>query len=160
MGKVVAFKPDVIEEVHKIAQRWAEADRTVEKGTTLRIEVGTRLIALRERVEAGEAGDVEWWPWIRGYICTRTKRDMQKCMALARADNPRQALEEERRKTRKSQRMRRARAADMPQPEVVLYAQREDRDIVFRALDLVERMNKTERARFFGKLKEGYGDEI
>ena len=161
MGKVVAFKPDVIEEVHKIAQRWAEADRTVEKGQSIRVEVGMRLLVLRERVEAGEAGDYEWWPWVRAKIINRTKRDMEKCMALARSEDPEAAAEHERARDWYYKKASKNKAASaLTQPRVVSYAQREDRDIVFRALDLLERMNKTERKRFFAKLKEGYGDEI
>ena len=111
MGKVVAFKPDVVEEVHNIAARWAEADRTLAKGGSIRVEVGMRLLALRKRIEAGEAGKgTQWWPWVRDYICTRTKRDMEKCMALARAEDPQAAAEMERINTRNSVRAHRQRS--------------------------------------------------
>jgi hypothetical protein len=95
-------------EAHQIAELWGKADKFEEKARYARLEVGYRLLELRQRVERGEAGgDVEWWIWIKGYIA-RTRRDMEKCMALARAEDPEAAVEAERTATREAVRKHRA----------------------------------------------------
>jgi hypothetical protein len=47
------------------------------------------LIALRSRIEAGEEGpDVDWWPWYKAKFPERSRKDAEKCMAVAKAEDP------------------------------------------------------------------------
>jgi hypothetical protein len=65
------------------------------KSENYRITAGKKLLEAQDRVQRGEAGSVTWTAWVKTNI-RRSMRDVQKCMALARSDNPQAALENER----------------------------------------------------------------
>jgi hypothetical protein len=72
-----------------------------EKVDQYRISAGKQLVELQARIEAGEDGEgVKWWSWYAEHFKKRTRRDAQKVMKLARADDPEAAAEEERTKAR------------------------------------------------------------
>jgi hypothetical protein len=77
-----------------------------------RLSAGQRLLELRARIEAGEAGDVSWWPWAEEHI-QRSRRDMEKVMAIAMAPDPEAAAETERERNRHYKAAQRNRAADV-----------------------------------------------
>jgi hypothetical protein len=89
-----------------------------EKVDQFRISAGKQLVELQARIEAGEAGKgVKWWAWYAEHFKNRTRRDAQKVMALARADNPEEAAEEERDRNRAAVAAHRKRVAEAePQP--------------------------------------------
>src|SRR5271169_6514679 len=60
-----------------------------------RITAGQLLIEARERVGAGEAGNMEWPAWCSANI-DRSYRNVQRLIAVAKADDPQAALEENR----------------------------------------------------------------
>ena len=70
-----------------------------DKVDQFRISAGKQLVELKVRIDAGEAGKgVKWWAWYAENFKNRTRRDASKVMALARADDPEAAAEEERTK--------------------------------------------------------------
>ena len=57
------------------------ADKADRKFDRHRIEAGHKLLMLRKRIEAGEAGkDVEWWAWYRQQHFIKKRRDAEKVM--------------------------------------------------------------------------------
>jgi hypothetical protein len=95
-----------------------------EKVDQFRISAGKQLVELQARIEASEAGkSVKWWTWYAENFKNRTRRDAQRVMALARADNPEEAAEEERAKNRAAVAAHRKRAAEAePQPGGATYS--------------------------------------
>jgi len=60
-----------------------------------RLEAGRRLLALRARIEAGEAGAISWWAFFDKHLLPlRSRSDAEKIMAVASAENPESAAEE------------------------------------------------------------------
>jgi hypothetical protein len=90
-----------------------------EQADQFRISAGKQLVELQARIETGEAGkSVKWWAWYAEHFKNRTRRDAQKVMALARADDPDAAAEKERTKNREAKAAQRRRVASgAPQPE-------------------------------------------
>jgi hypothetical protein len=83
-----------------------------EKVDQYHISAGKQLFELQARIEAGEDGEgVKWWSWYAEHFKNRTRRDAQKVMKLARADDPEAAAEEERTKARDGMAAHRQRVA-------------------------------------------------
>jgi hypothetical protein len=83
-----------------------------EKVDQYRISAGKQLVELKARIEAGEDGEgVKWWSWYAEHFKNRTRRDAQKVMKLASADDPEAAAEEERTKSRDGMAAHRKRVA-------------------------------------------------
>jgi hypothetical protein len=72
---------------------------TQSKFFNARIECGRTLLELRQRIEAGEAGNIAWWAWY-GEKFARSRRDAERVMDLASAENPVAAYEQEKAETR------------------------------------------------------------
>ena len=67
-----------------------------------RLQAGHLLLQLRQRIESGEEGnDLAWWPWCEKHI-ERSRSDCKRLMEIAAADDPEQALEDERERVRKA----------------------------------------------------------
>ena len=83
-----------------------------DKVDQFRISAGKQLVELQARIEAGEAGKgVRWWAWYAENFKNRTRRDAQRVIALARANDPEKAAEEERTKARDGMAAHRKRVA-------------------------------------------------
>lgn len=82
------------------------AAKYADKADQQRIAAGMHLKEARTRVEAGEVGDVTWYGWC-GENIRRSLRDIKKCLAIAKADDPQGALNQEREATRASRLKRR-----------------------------------------------------
>ena len=83
-----------------------------DKVDQFRISAGKQLAELQARIEAGEAGKgVRWWAWYAENFKNRTRRDAQRVIALARANDPEKAAEEERTKARDGMAAHRKRVA-------------------------------------------------
>lgn len=164
MAKVLPLRPSVHEIAHNIATAFSKIDHVDIKTRSMRVEIGRDLIELKQRIEAGEGrrpGEPEeFWAWIKLRV-NRTVRDMRKCIALAREDDPEAAAEQEREERRESMREHRARKADAAErshggtpAEVVRF------DPVERALDqirgILAALNEDERRQVIIKLKEKY----
>ena len=75
-----------------------------------RLVAGQRLLELRQRVEAGEAGDASWWDLYDQRLAQfRTRKDAERLMRMAASDDAEAAFEAERTKAR--ERMQKHRAA-------------------------------------------------
>ena len=82
-------KPETIKEMVD------EVNRQFQLETSARIKAGQLLLELKRRFDAGEMAPADnWWKWYEKNI-KRTRRDGEKVMALARAEDPEAAHEEE-----------------------------------------------------------------
>ena len=87
---------DAVREINIAFGKSAEAEQ---KALSHRVRAGQLLNALRKRIEAGEAGEVTWWKWYVGRFA-RSRKDAEKVMALAGADDPEAAAKREREKAK------------------------------------------------------------
>jgi hypothetical protein len=163
MGSVVSLQtpPSLDDTVRAIQAKWVASNEFSGKARKARIAAGQMLIALRKRIEAGEAGEgVEWWPWYRSKL-GRSRKDAEKIMALAGADDPEAAEVAAREKNAEEQRRSRARkraAADVsgnrellnpdgvvPRP-IVTGAHREHEGIDWKSSSLPEKTTEDRKA--------------
>jgi hypothetical protein len=81
-----------------------------------RLEAGRKLVELRKRIEAGEAGKgVGWWEWFESHS-VRSRKDAEKVMKIALDGDPEAAAEAEKARNREHKRAQREReqaAADI-----------------------------------------------
>jgi hypothetical protein len=98
MGKVIPLNTikDLAKEIDRLFSVVQDSERRAERA---RMQAGRLLLELRARIEAGEAGAVTWWRWYCDHIA-HSHRDAEKVMALARAQDPEAAYQEENRKRR------------------------------------------------------------
>jgi hypothetical protein len=88
----------IAELVGRLHRKWAQGETMIGKLRSIRLEVGNMLLELRQRVEAGEVGDiaaVDWWGWYEDNF-RRSRRDAERLMEIASADDPQAALEQRR----------------------------------------------------------------
>ena len=84
-----------------------------------RLKAGSKLLTLRQRIEAGEAGEISWWDWFEKLkedkipVLIRSRKDCERLMRLASADDPLAALEAEQAKDRDRKRIARSYGADV-----------------------------------------------
>jgi hypothetical protein len=72
-----------------------------------RLQAGQKLLQLRERIKSGEEGNgIEWWSWCETNI-ERSRKDCERLIRFAKAEDPEAALEEDNAKAR--ERMRKLR---------------------------------------------------
>ena len=114
---------DAVNAIHdKFAEALAADNRMLlqlHRAHHARHEAGRMLLQLRKRIEAGEAGETTWWHWYSANF-TRSRRDAEKCMAMASSENPEAALERERQRAREGMREYRAAANVSRTPKVEL----------------------------------------
>ncbi len=137
--------------VVKIREHLVDAQNAQSKFDKHRLVAGQKLLELRERIEAGEVGDgVNWWEWYATQF-TRSRKDAEKLMRMARSDDPEAAYEaeQEQQKVRNDRKPRNG-AVTAPSNEDTDY------DIVDHALRLVERMDPDQRERFDATYMEEY----
>ena len=88
------FETETLETLaEKIAQYATEADEKT-------IEAAKLVGEARKRVEAGEAGDTNWYSWAPKNIKLSLSR-LRELQRIAAADNPRKELERQRKVTQK-----------------------------------------------------------
>jgi hypothetical protein len=159
--KIVALRSHqtIDEAIREIHGKFAEALASDGKAFNARLAAGQMLIILRERVEAGEAGNgVEWWPWYESKF-VRSRKDAEKVMALARAEDPEAAAEEARARNSEHQRQHKSRLvsgrtnsqSDEQCETYDVYVE----DLVDHAFRLVKEMDAEQQEQFIAKLK-GY----
>jgi hypothetical protein len=78
------------EAVLRIHRKWERVVEAEQKANSSRVECGIELLALRARIEDGEAGAISWWNYYEKKF-TRSRQDAEKVMAIASAANPEQA---------------------------------------------------------------------
>jgi hypothetical protein len=154
-------------DIHKKFRRTIEAH---EKFKAARIECGRDLLELRRRIEAGEAGKIiSWWEWYESKF-TRDRRDAERVMAIAAAEDPVAAHEAEKAATRERMRALRARPVPVrgsrpsgahwscaPEPTVnggeVLPPDPTQDDIIIQIIDLFKQLNRQAQVRCGVKLR-------
>jgi hypothetical protein len=92
------------------------------KARKARERAGFRLLSLKQRIESGEEGDVKWWDWFADNV-KKSRRDAERLMQVAAAEDPEYAIEIERTVAREGmralrERRRLANKADLSQREV------------------------------------------
>ena len=95
----VKYKPiaDVVRQIKTHIHDAATSQRRADKH---RLQAGQLLLQLRQRIESGEEGNgIDWWPWCEQHI-ERSRKDCEKLMRIASAEDPEQALEDERERVR------------------------------------------------------------
>jgi hypothetical protein len=110
----VTHQTSISELVVQINMRIYDANGAQIRCNKLRLKAGQLLLQLRKRIEAGEEGDVGWWEWFgnlgnNGHpsILLRGRKDAERLMRIASAEDPEQALEDDNAKAR--ERMRKLR---------------------------------------------------
>jgi hypothetical protein len=78
--------------VLRIHHKWQRVIDAQQKAQSARVECGIELLALRARIEAGEAGEISWWSFYERKF-TRSRADAEKIMAIASEANPQAAHE-------------------------------------------------------------------
>lgn len=153
MAKVIPIQgPLPIESlVVKIREHLVDAQNAQSKFDKHRLLAGQKLVELRERVEAGEVGEgINWWEWY-GTQFTRSRKDAEKLMRMARSDDPEAAAESEKSQRRENmQRLRDgAHVGSNEEPD-------SEYDIVGHAMNIVAKMTEEERERFDASYTEKY----
>jgi hypothetical protein len=119
-----------------------------------RLKAGREMLRLRERVDVGdpEAEGLSWWDYYNKHLKAhlRSRKDAEKIMALARADDPEQAAEQERADTRG--RMRRHRSTAHVRGDQKLSQD----ELLNQACTLVREMSDATRQKFFAVIKTEY----
>ena len=152
-----------------------------QKFFSARVECGMLLLELRKRIESGEDGaNVKWWDWYESRFA-RSRRDAERVMELARAEDPQAAYEQKKVDHAEDMRERRAAAAAPTHSESQNYPEESTKrgeaakrpalslvepppepevqhDLIDRAIAVVKLMNITTRHRFVVKLRQVYRD--
>lgn len=139
---------------------------TQQKFFAARIEAGRLLLQLKARIDAGEVGELAvWWEWYDDNF-HRSRRDAERVMALAAAEDPVAAHEAEKAATReRMQKLRIARAtahkgdvrrerpmlASAPEPEPL-----DQDDLIEQILMLFQRLTWAGRGRAMKRIAELY----
>jgi hypothetical protein len=160
------------EAVLRIHRKWERVVDAEHRTYTARIECGMDLVALRARIEAGEAGAVSWWDWYTLKF-TRSRADAEKVMAIASAANPQAAHEaekaaarermrtlrdsrsqEQRNFSRERSRERPAHREREPEPEPeILPPEPNPQEIENRIVELFKLLHRTAQARCARRLR-------
>jgi hypothetical protein len=143
MSNVVALKTKnmidkMVDQVHR---EFAAAVADTKRADRARIRAGKLLIELRQRIEAGEAGQgIKWGKWC-GENIARSKRDINRCIKLAQAKDPEAAHDEE--KTEAVERMQKNRDERSSHP-------------VQYILELIAELNQEQRRQLFSEIGRIY----
>jgi len=139
------------ETVKAIQTKLVAADESQGKSTRYRLQAGRMLVALQERIEVHkEAGDnVKWWPWYRSKF-GRSRKDAEKIMKQARAENP-EAAEVAARK-QNNEEHRRSRLGKQSPADV----RGNHESKVEYILQLIEELSDNEREEFLAAIDERY----
>ena len=92
--------PPIAEVVVQIRGHFYDADQLEVRANKHRLQAGLLLLQLRERIEAGEEGNVTWWEWFETQDLGRSRKDCERLMRIAGAEWPEKAMADEREKTR------------------------------------------------------------
>jgi hypothetical protein len=164
------------EAVLRVHRKWERVVDTQQKAHSARVECGIELLALKSRIEAGEAGPISFWDWYQIKF-TRDRRDAERVMAIASAENPEAAHEAEKAATRERMRALRARTGAQaqcapgernfsrvrtrePEPrQEVLPPEPSQEEIQDQIVDLFKRLHRTAQVRCALRLRKIIGGE-
>jgi hypothetical protein len=146
--------------VLRIHQKWQRVVDTEQKARSARVECGMELLALRARIEGGEAGEISWWSYYEQKF-TRSRADAEKVMAIASAENPQAAHEAAKAKNAEINRAYRQRNFSRsrerepePEPEQeILPPEPNPQEIENQIVDLFKRLHRTAQAQCARRLR-------
>lgn len=92
--------PPIADVVVEIRGHFNDASDLEGRATKHRLQAAQKLLSLRQRIEAGEEGDVAWWDWFEKQDMGRGRKDCERLMQIASAEDPEQALLDERERVR------------------------------------------------------------
>jgi hypothetical protein len=148
---------DVVLRIHRKWERVVDAEHRTQAA---RVECGMELVALRARIEAGEAGAITWWSYYEQKF-TRSRADAEKVMAIASAANPQQAHEAAKARNaeinrayrqRQQQPSRSREREPEPEPEI-LPAEPSPQEIENRIAELFKCLHRTAQAQCARRLR-------
>lgn len=155
MGEVVTIQKPLEKLVLEIRAHVHDAGRAETTCAKHQLQAGTRLLALRERVEVGEAGEISWWEYFdtqfTGHI--KSRKYAEKLMKWARSDDPEGALHADNEAAR--ERMAKVRSERSLQTPKTIEVQ-DEYNVVEHALRLVAKMSEEERDEFYQLYREKY----
>ena len=96
--------PPIADVVIQIRGHFYEATTLQARADKHRLQAGQKLLSLRQRIEAGEEGDVAWWDWFETQDMGRGRKDCERLMRIASAEDPEAALEDDNAKAREGMR--------------------------------------------------------
>jgi hypothetical protein len=151
------------EAVLRIHRKWERVVDAEHRTQTARIECGMELVALRARIEAGEAGAITWWSYYEQKF-TRSRADAEKVMAIASAANPQQAHEAAkarnaeinrayRQRQQQPSRSREREPEPGPEPEI-LPPEPSPQEIEDRIINLFKQLHRQAQVRCATKLRK------
>ena len=148
MGNVVPIQKPLDALVVEIRAHVHDAGRAETTCAKHQLQAGWRLLALRERVEAGEVGETTWWDYFdtqfTGHI--KSRKYAEKLMKWARSDDPEGAREADKEQQRESMRAGRERAGVHVNSNDA--SDQSEYDIIEHALRLVGKMDEAQREDF------------
>ena len=161
MGQVLQIQKPLETLVLEIRSHVHDAGRAETTCAKHQLQAGWRLLALRERVEAGEAGAISWWEYFdtqfTGHI--KSRKHAEQLMKWAKADDPEGAMATDRASQRDAMRAHRAaQKIERDGCNVTSIGERDrsDYDIVSHALSLVGKMDEAQRENFHQEYMETF----
>ena len=145
--------PPIAEVVVQIRGHFDDAATLEGRADKHRLQAAQLLLQLRQRIEAGEEGDVAWWDWFETQDMGRGRKDCERLLRIASADDSEAALAEEREKDRDRKRLARS-GADIRsmEPEEAVQSFREGYLKSVEALDPSKQ--KAELDRTYRRVRE------
>jgi hypothetical protein len=104
----------MVEEGRRMTHRRHVLDGKIED---LQLRCGQKLLEMRRRIEAGEVGDqaaIDWWGWYADAVPGISRKQAERWMAIAAADDPQAAAVEYRERAASHQRAYRERRLTAP----------------------------------------------
>lgn len=114
MGKALAVVKTIDDLVSEIAKHVDDLNRAQWRCDDLRLSAGRKLVELRGLVEASGADWWDWWDANRERMLLNGRKDCERLLRIASAEDPEAALADERAKDRDRKRVARTRAVSAP----------------------------------------------
>lgn len=81
----------VIRFQQRVDREYRLVERLKERISDTQLELGQMLLGMRQRVESGEVGDlaaVDWWGWFEDNVKNASRKQAERWLAIAAAENP------------------------------------------------------------------------
>ena len=130
----------------------------LQRADNQRITAAKLLAEARERVEAGEAGDIRWEIWCRKHI-ERSPRDVRRLLALLRSDDPTAKLAQDRQAARDGMARLRRRTNVSPATAEPPETDNDEDDPLAAAIRAVKGLSTEDRADFDHWYRQTYPEK-
>jgi hypothetical protein len=98
-GKRELAGPERVSELHAaLIKEWGAHDGLIEstrkKLHARRIKIGSLLLEIKQRIDAGENGELStFWEWFEGMVPGRSRRDAERMIEIVSSDDPEAAYQ-------------------------------------------------------------------